>query len=134
MYSKETKNIKVTVEPVYLPAQSEPEANKFVWAYQVRIENKSAQTVQLKTRTWFLTDANGHTEMVNGAGVVGVEPVLEPGDWFEYVSGAPLHTPSGMMVGRYGMISKLADGQTTSFEVDIPAFSLDSPHQKTLLN
>ena len=125
MYTQKTKNISVTVTPIYLEDQSEPEEDHYVWAYQVRIENDGAETVQLRSRHWRITDANGLVQEVRGAGVVGEQPVLEPGETFEYTSGTPLNAPSGIMVGSYGM--QTDDGDM--IEVDIPAFSLDSPHQ-----
>jgi ApaG protein len=125
MYDRITGNIWVSVTPVFLEDQSEPDENHFVWAYQVRIENRGEQTVQLRSRYWHITDANGLVQEVRGAGVVGEQPVLEPGESFEYTSGTPLNTPSGIMVGSYQMQTDGGD----VIEVDIPAFSLDSPHQ-----
>lgn len=130
MYSKTTNDITVTVEPTYLEAQSSPTEHQYLWAYQIRIENRSSRTVQLKTRIWDITDAQGHTHQVRGAGVVGDQPVLAPGDWYEYVSGTPLTTPSGMMRGSYGMVRD--DG--TPFDVEVPAFSLDSPYERPMVN
>lgn len=130
MYSEITHAIRVTVEPVYLEEQSSPSDSHFVWAYQVRIENTGAETVRLLTRHWKITDTLGRVQEVRSAGVVGEQPVLAPGQSFEYTSGTPLPTPSGIMVGSYGMES--ADGQR--FDVAIPAFSLDSPHQPVQLN
>lgn len=124
MYAATTRSITVSVEPVYLDDQSEPAQGHFVWAYHIKIENRGRDTVQLVNRYWRITDANGRTQEVRGAGVVGERPVLEPGESFEYTSGAPLPTPSGFMVGCYEM--QTAGGER--FEVDIPAFSLDSPH------
>ncbi len=125
MYQRVTNGIRVEVEPSFLEQQSDPQGGRFMWAYTVRIHNNTDETVQLKTRYWRITDSRGLTEEVRGDGVVGEQPVLKPGEAFEYTSGAPLGTPSGVMVGRYGMV-KLADGNR--FEIDIPAFSLDSPH------
>lgn len=125
MYERITRGIRISVEPNYLEAQSDPEDRRFVWAYTVRIDNNSGETVQLRNRYWRITDATGATEEVWGEGVVGQQPVIRPGEGFEYTSGAPLGTPSGLMVGRYEM--EAASGET--FEVDIPAFSLDSPHE-----
>ena len=130
MYHRTTENIAVTVTPVFLDEQSEPEDNHFVWAYQVRIENNSTRTVQLQARYWQITDANGLVQEVRGDGVVGEQPILEPGESFEYTSGTPLATPSGIMVGSYRMQNEAGD----EFDVDIPAFSLDSPHQLIKLN
>lgn len=125
MYERITRGIRVSVEPNYLEAQSDPDDRRFVWAYTVRIDNNSGETVQLRNRYWRITDATGATEEVWGEGVVGQQPVIRPGEGFEYTSGAPLGTPSGLMVGRYEM--EAANGET--FEIDIPAFSLDSPHE-----
>ncbi|AWK85937.1 Co2+/Mg2+ efflux protein ApaG [Azospirillum thermophilum] len=130
MYTAVTRAIRVTVQPVYLEDQSVPAENRFVWAYHVRIENEGEETVTLRTRYWRITDALGRVQEVRGPGVVGEQPVLEPGESFEYTSGTPLPTPSGIMVGSYGM--ETDDGG--SFDVDIPAFSLDSPHQPMRLN
>ncbi len=124
-YAQTTAAIKVIVEPFYLEEQSEPEDNHFVWAYHVRIENNGKKTVQLMTRHWRITDSLGNTQEVQGDGVVGEQPVLTPGGSFEYTSGTPLGTPSGIMVGTYQMETETGD----RFDVDIPAFSLDSPHQ-----
>lgn len=130
MYSETTHGILVTVRPDYLEDQSSPTENHFVWSYHVRIENQGAETVQLKSRHWRITDAMGRMQEVQGAGVVGEQPVLQPGQAFEYTSGTPLSTPSGIMVGTYQMVG--ADGAV--FDVGIPAFSLDSPHQAIRLN
>jgi ApaG protein len=129
-YRAETRSIAVSVLPVYLEDQSAPEDERYVWAYQVRIENHGANTVQLLNRYWKITDARGRSDEVRGAGVVGEQPVIQPGESYEYTSGAPLRTPSGMMVGSYEM--QTAEGER--FEVAIPAFSLDSPHQPVRLN
>lgn len=124
-YAQTTAAIKVIVEPFFLEEQSEPEDNHFVWAYHVRIENNGQKTVQLMTRHWRITDSLGNIQEVQGDGVVGEQPVLTPGESFEYTSGTPLGTPSGIMVGTYQMETESGD----RFDVDIPAFSLDSPHQ-----
>ena len=125
MYSAITRAITVSVEPIYLEEHSSPDENHYVWAYHVRIENNGDSTVQLRSRRWRITDANGRVHEVRGAGVVGEQPVLRPGEAFEYTSGTPLSTPSGFMVGSYGMESEGGE----RFDVSIPAFSLDSPHQ-----
>ena len=124
-YETTTRGIRVSVVPHYLEDQSDPEEPRYVWAYTVRIDNESSDIVQLKTRHWRITDATGFTDEVAGDGVVGEQPVIRPGEGFEYTSGAPLPTPSGLMVGRYGMATAAGE----MFEVDIPAFSLDSPHE-----
>ncbi|WP_029008567.1 Co2+/Mg2+ efflux protein ApaG [Azospirillum halopraeferens] len=130
MYSKVTRSIRVTVNPVYLEDQSVPAENHYVWAYHVRIENEGSQTVQLRTRYWKITDGLGRVQEVRGPGVVGEQPVLEPGEAFEYTSGTPLAAPSGIMMGTYQMETEAGE----TFDVAIPAFSLDSPHQPMQLN
>jgi ApaG protein len=130
MYSEITRSIKVTVKPFYLEDQSSPTENHYVWAYQVRIENNGGETVQLRRRHWRITDGMGRLQEVRGPGVVGEQPVLAPGESFEYTSGTPLTTPSGIMMGTYEMETHGGE----SFEVTIPAFSLDSPHQAIRLN
>jgi ApaG protein len=130
MYAATTHGIRVEVEPFYLEDQSSPEEGHYVWAYHIRIENQGRETVQLLTRYWRITDSQGRIQEVRGAGVVGEQPVLSPGESFEYTSGTPLPTPSGIMVGRYQMTTE--DGE--HFEVDVPAFSLDSPHEESKIN
>lgn len=130
MYISTSNDITVTVTPIFLEDQSDPDEDHFVWAYQVRIENNGAETVQLRARYWCITDANGLVQEVRGSGVVGEQPVLEPGESFEYTSGTQLATPSGIMVGSYQMQTDHGD----RFDVEIPAFSLDSPHQVINLN
>ena len=130
MYSETTKSIRVTVVPVFLDEHSSPEDAKYVWAYEVKIENLGDETVQLINRHWSITNSLGQTETVRGPGVVGEQPILKPGDYFEYTSGAPLSTPSGLMMGTYQMENN--DGKL--FDVSIPAFSLDSPHQSMRVN
>ena len=129
-YSATTESINVTVKPIYLDDQSSPTESHYVWAYQVTIENTGFETVQLLNRYWRITDSMGRVQEVRGAGVVGEQPTLEPGESFEYTSGTPLTTPSGIMVGSYEMES--ANGRR--FDVEVPAFSLDSPHQPVQLN
>ena len=123
IYKSITNQIGVSVEPFYLDQESEPDDSHYVWGYQVQIENNSQDTVQLRRRHWVITDGNGQTHEVEGEGVVGEQPVLEPGEAFEYTSGAPLSTSSGFMAGSYKM--KVKDGDY--FDVEIPAFSLDIP-------
>jgi ApaG protein len=130
MYTETTHDIRVAVQPIYLDEQSSPEDSHYVWAYQVRIENRGRETVQLLNRYWHITDAVGRVQEVRGSGVVGEQPVLAPGEAFEYTSGCPLATPSGIMMGSYEM--QRDDGQR--FEVSIPAFSLDSPHHSGRVN
>lgn len=130
MYSKVTRGIRITVEPRFLEEQSSPVENHFVWAYHVRIENEGEEKVQLRTRYWRITDAFGRVQEVRGAGVVGEQPVLDPGGAYEYTSGTPLATPSGIMQGAYGMETDAGD----AFDAAIPPFSLDSPHQPRQIN
>jgi len=130
MYNKITRDILISVRPLYLEEQSSPDENYFVWAYNVRIENRGADTVRLESRYWRITDAHGRVQEVRGPGVVGEHPVLSPGESFEYTSGTPLPTSSGFMVGSYQMVDRA--GQ--SFDVAIPAFSLDSPHEIRRVN
>ena len=125
IYEQVTRGIRVSVTSHYLEDQSDPKEPRYVWAYTVRINNESPTSVQLRTRYWRITDSRGNTDVVAGDGVVGEQPVIRPGEGFEYTSGAPLATPSGLMVGAYGM--ETTEGEL--FDVDIPAFSLDSPHE-----
>jgi ApaG protein len=120
----------VTVKPTYLDDQSNPSESRYVWAYQVQIANEGAEIVQLRRRHWKITDALGRLHEVKGEGVVGEQPVLEPGGVFEYTSGTPLSTPSGIMLGTYQMETPAGE----VFDIDIPAFSLDLPHQTVKLN
>ncbi len=130
IYRKTTRAIQVTVKPMYLEEQSSPDENRYVWAYQICIENTGAETVQLRGRYWHITDANGKVHEVRGAGVVGEQPVLRPREAFEYTSGTPLETASGIMVGSYQMQAE--DGER--FDVAIPAFALDSPDQQVMIH
>ena len=130
MYNAATKGIEVTVKPFFLEDQSAPQDGHFVWAYWVRIENCGGETVQLRNRFWKITDGLGRMQEVRGEGIVGEQPVLKPGEAFEYTSGTPLATPSGIMVGTYEMETE--DGDL--FDVSIPAFSLDSPHEGAKIN
>jgi ApaG protein len=129
-YEKVTHAIKVSVEPRYVEEQSSPQEGLWFWAYTVSIENLSDDVVQLRARHWRITDALGRHQEVQGRGVVGEEPVLRPGDMFQYTSGCPLPTPSGFMVGTYEMIGP--GGRR--FLIDIPAFSLDSPDAPSVVN
>lgn len=130
MYQATTRHITVTVQPFYLEDQSAPEESHYVWAYRVTIANEGSDTVTLQSRHWRITDGLGRRQEVNGPGVVGEQPVLGPGDSFEYTSGCPLSTPSGIMVGSYTMSTEAGE----DFEVGIPAFSLDSPHDGSAVN
>ena len=123
-YSAVTRDIEVSVRPFYLADHSSPADGRYVFAYEVRIVNRGSETVQLRNRNWRITDSLGRTQEVRGAGVVGKQPVLAPGESFEYASGAPLATESGVMLGSYEMMTRGGE----RFEVAIPAFSLDAPH------
>ena len=130
MYHSVTRSIEVKVTPRFLSERSSPDNGYFFWAYTIEITNRGSDTVQLKTRHWKITDAHGRLQEVRGAGVVGETPVLEPSKSFEYTSGVPLPTPSGFMVGTYGMVTAAGEG----FDIDIPAFSLDSVYAKRTIN
>ena len=129
-YTAITRGIVVSVEPAYHEANSSPGSAQYFWAYRVTIENQGQDTVQLISRHWMITNARGEFTEVKGPGVVGEQPVLKPGESFQYTSGAPLNTPSGMMGGAYQMQT----GSGELFDIEIPTFSLDSPNQGVLLN
>jgi ApaG protein len=120
----------VSVEPTYLDARSSPHSSQYFWAYRVIIENQGLETVQLLSRHWMITNARGALTEVKGPGVVGEQPVLKPGESFEYTSGAPLDTPTGMMGGAYQMETDSGE----RFNIEIPTFSLDRPNQDVFLN
>src|SRR5271165_4715645 len=130
MYRATTHNIEVIVTPRFVDERSSPANGEYFWAYTIEIVNRGAETVQLKSRHWRITDALGRVQEVRGAGVVGEEPVLKSGESFEYTSGVPLPTPSGFMTGTYGMISEAGE----QFDIEIPAFSLDTPQQGRTIN
>ena len=130
MYTAVTDGVQVTVLPEFRPERSEPSQNRWFWAYTVEIANMGRAPVQLIARHWVITDGDGHVEEVKGFGVVGEQPVLQPGESFRYTSGCPLTTPSGIMVGTYQM----TDEHGAAFDVVIPAFSLDSPEEQRVLN
>ena len=129
-YEAETRGVIVRVKPQYLPEQSDPASRRWVWAYRIEVVNASLETVQLISRHWIITDASGRVEEVRGPGVVGEQPTLRPGDGYTYVSGCPLATPSGSMVGSYQMIADTGE----PFDVAVPAFSLDLPDAGRVLN
>lgn len=130
MYRSTTRNIEVAVKPFYLEEHSDPDASRYVWGYRITIANNSDEKIQLIGRYWRITDAGGQVEEVRGPGVVGEQPELGPGDSFQYTSGCPLRTASGIMVGTYTVRS----AGDEIFEIDIPAFSLDLPDMVRLLN
>ena len=130
MYSKTTMGVTITVTPYFLEDQSSPNDSHYVWAYQVNIKNSSSSTMKLNHRNWVIIDANGKIINVQGEGVVGEFPILQPGESFEYTSGTPLKTTSGIMQGFY--LISLNNGE--QHKIDIPAFSLDSPYNKKNLH
>jgi ApaG protein len=123
MYSETTRSITVTVKPFFLEDQSAPDESHYVWAYHVRIENRGRETVQLRNRHWKITDSHGQMQEVRGPGVVGEQPVLGPGESFEYTSGTHLETSVGTMRGTYQMVAD--DGK--HFDAPIPPFTLSVP-------
>ena len=130
MYRAVTRGIQVTVTPRYLADKSSPEQGRYFWAYTIEIKNLGDVTVQLKTRHWKITDGFGHGQEVRGPGVVGEQPELKPGERFEYTSGVPLNTPTGLMAGTYQMVADNGE----RFDAEVPAFSLDSPHIARVLH
>ena len=130
MYRSTTRAIQVTVEPSFVDHESSAEHNRYFWAYRIEIANLGEEVVRLRSRHWRITDGNGHSEEVRGAGVVGREPLLRPGETFAYTSGCPLTTPSGIMVGTYQMQNEKGE----LFSIAIPAFSLDLPSARRTVN
>jgi ApaG protein len=130
MYEAVTHRVKVTVEPAFDPERSDPDQRRYFWLYSIEIANLGDKPVTLMERHWRITDAAGRLQEVRGPGVIGETPTIEPGESFRYTSGCPLATSSGMMVGEY----KMVDPEGRSFKVSIPAFSLDSPNGKRVLN
>ena len=129
-YRAVTRGIAVSVEPVYLEANSSPSSSQYFWAYHVTIENQGLETVQLLSRHWMITNARGELNEVKGPGVIGEQPILKPGESHQYTSGAPLNTSWGMMGGSYQMESESGE----RFDIEIPTFSLDSPNQGMVVN
>ena len=122
-YAAVTGGLTVRVAVSYLPEQSQPSHGRWFWSYHIRIENDGETPVQLLTRQWVILDGRGGRHEVEGEGVVGDQPVIDPGESYDYVSGCPLQTPTGSMEGSYGMID--ADGD--AFDVAIPRFPLLAP-------
>ena len=118
-----TRGVTVRVAVNYLPEQSDPAKGRWFWAYHIRIENEGKQSAQLLTRHWTITDGRGGRHEVRGEGVVGEQPLIEPGGSFDYVSGCPLQTPTGAMEGSYAMV----DEAGRDFDVAIPRFALLAP-------
>jgi len=129
-YEAVTRGVTVRVRPIFLPDQSDPDERRWTWAYHVEIENLSQETVQLVSRHWVITDGAGRVEEVRGPGVVGEQPTIRPGETYSYASGCPLSTPSGMMAGDYQMITDAGE----RFDAAIPAFSLDLPEARRVVN
>jgi len=130
LYERTTRNVTVRVEPDFLPDQSNPHDDHYIWAYTVEIENQSDDALQVVERCWNISDSRGQSQEVRGEGIVGERPILQPGEVFRYTSGAPLSAPSGMMHGTY----RLEDPKGVRFDVDIPVFLLDSPHEPRVMN
>lgn len=130
MYEAVTRGVAVTVTPRYSPERSSPSNSYFFWTYTISITNGGSETVQLKTRHWLITDASGKEQEVKGPGVVGEQPILRPGESFDYTSGVPLQTPSGFMRGSYGMVTESGE----PFDIEIPAFSLDMSAAERTIN
>ncbi|WP_409433202.1 Co2+/Mg2+ efflux protein ApaG [Litorimonas sp. RW-G-Af-16] len=130
MFEQRTNDVIVRVEPEYLAEQSSHTDSRYIWAYTVEIDNQSNEDLQVTGRFWQIADSRGHVQEVRGSGVVGEKPVVKAGEVFRYTSGAPLTAPSGMMRGTY----RVENTSGTSFDVDIPAFVLDSPHEGLRVN
>lgn len=130
MYSQKTKELTVTVVPEFLAEHSRPDEGHYVWAYHITIQNGGRERVQLINRYWKIIDGQGRVQEVRGVGVVGEQPVLEPGQEYSYTSGCPLPTPSGLMVGAYEMSKDSGE----RFDVSVPAFSLDSPEARGVVH
>jgi len=130
MFKANTRGVEVTVMPVYIDERSDPANNSYFWAYRVIVENNSGEPLQLISRYWHITDANGKVEEVRGDGVIGQQPDIPNGSNFTYTSGCPLNTPSGIMAGKYFMKTETSQ----MLEVDIPAFSLDLPGIDPMIN
>ena len=119
-----TNHVRVEVESQYAPERSQPFQNEWFFDYTVRITNERDETVQLLSRHWIITDATGHVEEVRGPGVVGEQPVLGPGESFQYTSGCPLRTSTGVMRGTYQMVTEDGD----HFDIEIAPFALHEPY------
>jgi ApaG protein len=130
MYESVTHAVRVVVTPTFVMEKSEPEDSRWFWSYRVEITNFRPEAITLRSRHWVITDGLGRVQEVRGPGVVGEEPSIASGATFEYTSGCPLGTPSGFMVGSYRMQGE--DG--AFFEVAIPAFSLDTPDVRRVVN
>ncbi len=130
MYEAVTRAIRVRVTPAFSEERSNADDDEFFWTYTIEIINEGQEDVQLRSRHWRIIDGKGHVEEVRGPGVVGQTPTIAPGDSFSYASGCPLKTPSGIMSGSYEM----RNAAGALFRIEIPAFSLDSPHAVRSVN
>lgn len=130
LFEQKTGDVIVRVQPDYLHDESSPKDDRYIWAYTVEIENTGTSSLKVVERVWNIADSRGQVQCVRGNGVVGEQPVLQPGEVFRYTSGAPLSAPAGMMHGTY----KMTDEDGESFDVFIPVFALDSPAQAEFPN
>ena len=130
LYTRTTRHVEISVLPEFLPERSDASEGHYFWAYTVEIANQGETTIQVTDRYWKITDGLGRLEEVRGPGIVGEQPVLQPGDVFRYTSGCPLSTPSGFMTGTYRVVVEGGE----EFEAEIPLFSLDSPYLSRVLN
>ena len=130
VYHSASNDIIITLTPTFMPHHSNIDDSLFVWYYQVQIENRSDSPIQITNRFWKIIDAYSRITEVTGSGIGGEQPILNPNELYEYTSAVPLSTPSGFMSGHY--IVESADGN--EFNVEIPAFSLDSPYVNQSLN
>lgn len=131
VYANSFEGIDIHVTPIFIDEESDPESLRYIWVYQIRIENQSNDTLKLEQRHWEITDSEGFVQEVDGEGVVGEFPTLKKGDSYEYTSTVYLYTPSGFMDGHY-IMRRIETGDT--FNVQIPPFSLDSPYGQNMVN
>ncbi|MEP3655305.1 MAG: Co2+/Mg2+ efflux protein ApaG [Litorimonas sp.] len=129
-YEQRTEDVIVRVAPEFLAEQSNPSDSRFIWAYTVEIDNQSDKDLTVTDRFWQIADSSGQVQEVRAAGVVGETPMVKSGETFRYTSGAPLTAPSGMMRGAYTMRTESGE----SFDIIVPTFLLDSPHEGHCLN
>lgn len=118
-----TRGIRILVQPRYIPEQSDPAGSQYLFAYHITIRNEGSETVQLMTRQWVITNGEGKTDEVRGPGVVGYQPLLKPGEEFQYTSGCPLNTPVGTMHGSFQMVTEGGE----NFDAQIAPFRLAMP-------
>ena len=130
IYHKETAGVSVSVTPLFLNEGSRHEDQVYMWAYSIHIKNNQDTPLCLRRRFWQIIDASGHSQQVEGEGVLGEQPLLEPGKSYEYASGTMLSTPSGVMLGRYQMETQSGE----HLKVEIPAFYLESPYNTQALH